>query len=512
MSDPKAEPPKTSRFFPDLPIFWQVLGMALAVLVLSLAINTLIVLKAPSPPPQGYTLTEAAQALKTGQVKLRTGRTLRMETVAETPDFVARQLADPDRSHPFETFLRERLAKVLGVPEANIYVDGRLKSRNGFGGPGPQRWMAPGPEGPQHRAPEGGPKFARPDGPPRNMGSDGPRDNLRMIGPDFRASELPESLNTQVTFPAFRAAWKQTDDTWRVLIPPRPLIEPWQKNLLIGFLLTALAVTPLAFFMSRRLTRPIRALAEGARTLGFDADAAPLKARGPKEVRAATEVLNDMQVRLKKQVESRTALIAAIAHDLKTPLARLRLRIETLQEPARDKINQDIAHMDSLINSALGFASAEKMAQTLTRLDLSSLIEIVCEDNADIHDVTCGDIAENITVLGNDMAIRRIVTNLIENACRYGDGCEVILRARENIAEVVIRDHGPGMPTEALEAVFEPFYRLETSRNRDTGGAGLGLSVAQSLSLSMHGSLRLENRYEGGILSGLDAIFTLPRL
>ncbi|OYW78846.1 MAG: hypothetical protein B7Z26_09100, partial [Asticcacaulis sp. 32-58-5] len=97
---------------PDLPIFWQVLGMALMVLVLSLAINTLIVLKAPSPPPQGYTLTEAAQALKTGQIKLKTGRTLRMETVTETPGFVSRQLAQPERSHPFESFLSERLATV----------------------------------------------------------------------------------------------------------------------------------------------------------------------------------------------------------------------------------------------------------------------------------------------------------------------------------------------------------------------------------------------------------------
>ncbi|WAC49600.1 HAMP domain-containing sensor histidine kinase [Asticcacaulis sp. SL142] len=506
MPDPTETPCKTSRFFPDLPIFWQVLGMALAVLILSLAINALIVLKAPAPPPQGYTLTEAASALKTGQVKLKTGRTLRTERVSEPPAFARRQ--DPELAHPFEAFVRMRLAKILGVPEADVFIDGR-PSRGSFSGrPGQQRWIASGPERPQ--SPDG-PQKNRPEGPPER-GADGPRDNLRMIVRDFRFQDLPESLNTQVTFPAFRAAWKQADGTWRVLIPPRPFIEPWQVNLLIGFLLTALAVTPLAFFMSRHLTRPIRALAEGARTLGFDADAAPLKARGPKEVRAATEVLNDMQVRLKKQVESRTALIAAIAHDLKTPLARLRLRIETLPEPARDKINQDIAHMDSLINSALGFASAEKMAQTLTRLDLSSLIEIVCEDNADIHEVSCGDIDENITVLGNDMAIRRIVTNLIENACRYGDGCEVILRARENMAEVVIRDHGPGMPTEALEAVFEPFYRLETSRNRDTGGAGLGLSVAQSLSLSMHGSLRLENRYEGGILSGLDAIFTLPRL
>ncbi|MDC7675732.1 HAMP domain-containing sensor histidine kinase [Asticcacaulis machinosus] len=513
--------PPRKRILPDLPIFWQVLGMALMVLVLSLAINILIVLKAPSPPPQGYTLTEAAQALKTSQVKLKTGRTLRAETVAETPGFVSRQLAEPDRAHPFENFLRERLAKVLGVPATDVVVDGRLKSRNGFGGPGPgpQRWIAPGPDGPQFKSPDGlqykrpdGPQPRGPNEPPRNFGPDGPRDDLRMLGRDFRASELPESLDTQVTFPAFRAAWKQADGKWRVLIPPKPFIEPWQRNLLFGFLLTALAVTPLAFYMSRRLTRPIRALAEGARTLGFDHDAAPLKARGPKEVRAATHVLNDMQVRLKKQVESRTALIAAIAHDLKTPLARLRLRIENLPEPTRDKISQDIAHMDSLINSALGFASAEKMAQTLTKLDLSSLIEILCEDNADIHNVTCGDITENITVLGNDMAIRRIVTNLVENACRYGDGCEVILSASGPQAEVIIRDHGPGMPSEALEAVFEPFYRLETSRNRDTGGAGLGLSVARSLSQSMNGSLRLENRYEGGVLAGLDAVFSLPRL
>lgn len=484
------------RLLPDLPIFWQVLGMSLAVLILSLAINTLIVLKAPAPPPQGYTLTEAASALKTGQIKLKTGRTLKAEIVPKPPGFVTRQMNDPDRVHPFETFLKGRLAGVLGVPPSGVFVDGRARPRPPKGFPD-QKFNAPPRSGPFTNA--GGSREG------------GPKGN-RMIGPDFRFQDLPENLNTQVTFPAFRAAWQQPDGTWRILVPPKPFIEPWQMNLLIGFLLTALAITPLAFYMSRRLTRPIRALAEGARTLGFDHDAAPLNAYGPKEVRAATDVLNEMQVRLKKQVEARTALIAAIAHDLKTPLARLRLRIESLPEPARDKISQDIAHMDSLINSALGFASAEKMARTLTPLDLSSLVEILCEDNADIHEVSCGDIEHGVTVMGNDIAIRRIVTNLIENACRYGGGCEVILRARGDVAEIIIRDHGPGMPSDALEAAFEPFYRLETSRNRDTGGAGLGLSVARTLSQSMNGDLRLENRYDGGVLSGLDAIFTLPAL
>lgn len=478
----------------SLPLFWQVLSLSLVVLIATLLINTLLVLKAPSPPPPGYTITDAVTALKDGKVKLRNGRWLKAQTVDSPPEFVARKDKSRDErgfGRRLEPLLKARIASQLGVSPDTVFVELRLrrKGRDLFD---KHLHNRPSPNDPAMVF-QSGPDPRR--GPPAND----------------MAAHVPPDMDKQVTFPAFSVAWKQSDGTYRLITPPKPWIEPWQLNLLIGFVLTALLILPLAFWLSRRLTRPITALVQGAEQMSFDSAAQPLMPSGPSEVRAAAEVLNAMQIRLKKQVESRTALIAAIAHDLKTPLARLRLRIESLPEPARDKITQDIAHMDSLINSALNFASADKIAQTLTKLDLSSLMEILCDDMADVHEVTCGSIEHGITVIANDIAIRRIVTNLIENACRYGGGCEVIVRTAESRAEVIIRDHGPGMPPEALEAVFEPFYRLETSRNRDTGGAGLGLSVARTLSEAIGGNLRLENRYEAGTIVGLDARFTLPK-
>ncbi|ESQ80219.1 ATP-binding protein [Asticcacaulis sp. YBE204] len=333
-------------------------------------------------------------------------------------------------------------------------------------------------------------------------------------GVPFPQPTLPTNFNEQVTFPAFHAAVKMPDGTYRSLIRPRRWLEPWQINLLTGFGLTALLIAPFAWLLSRRLSKPIMALAEGAEELGFDTTASPLKVRGPAEVRQATEVLNAMQVRIRKHVESRTAVIAAIAHDLKTPLARLRLRIETLPAKDREKIAQDINHMDSLIRSAMNFASADRMAQQVVRLDLSSLSESLAEDMAELHNISIGHIEPGHTVMADSVAMKRILCNLFENAHRYAGGSKLALRREGDWIVVTVSDNGPGVPEAELETVFEPFHRLESSRNRDTGGAGLGLSVARTLSEAHKGTLTLRNRHAGntpdGDIEGLVAVLKLP--
>jgi signal transduction histidine kinase len=339
----------------------------------------------------------------------------------------------------------------------------------------------------------------RPQGPGGNVIFERELPNLRLVTGEGRA---------MLFYPAFSAAWKQPDGSYRVISPPPTFIQPWQGRLLLGFGLTALLILPLAWLLSRRLTRPIIAFSEAAARVGFEDSAAPVVAVGSKEVRAAADVLNAMQARIKKQVENRTALMGAIAHDLKTPLARMRLRIEDLPNPLRDKLSQDIAHMDGLIRSAMSFTSAHKLAESLRPLDLSALADALSEDMAAVCPMEAPDITPNVMVKGDAVALKRILTNLIENACRYAGSCRIALAVHGDHVEVDVLDNGPGLPPEALEAVFEPFYRLEESRNRDTGGTGLGLSVAKALTEAQGGTLTLSNRAEGG----LKATLTLPRL
>lgn len=478
-------------------IFWQVLSLSLFVLITALAINTTVVLLAPQPRPSGYTLGEAAEALRTGEARLSNGGRLRTQTATTVPDFVKQKRRDASGApvlRAYEIFLRERLARALNVPMEDVWVDDRPQYYSPYGRR-PPRPPVPLAVTTTHDA-----------DPPGNMPP--PVRTGRPVGEPLQT--LPENLKQQITFPAFQAAWKMPDGRYRSLIRPRPWLEPWQRNMLLGFALTALIITPVAWLLSQRLTRPITTLARGADQMNFTARAAPLASEGPAEVRAAAEALNAMQRRVRKQMENRTAVIAAMAHDLKTPLAKLRLRIETLPETERENMSRDIADMDSLIRSALMFASAGTAAQNFVRLDLSALAESLCDDLSGLYRVDTGSIAEGVTVSGDTIAIKRILTNLIENAHRYAGGSRLSLHSEKGQAIIELSDDGPGIPEAELEAVLEPFHRLEASRNRDTGGVGLGLSVAHALADSHGGCLSLSNRYENGRLCGLTVRLSLP--
>ncbi|MBP2157717.1 MULTISPECIES: ATP-binding protein [Asticcacaulis] len=486
----------------SLPIFWQVLGLSLAVLVLALGINTLIVLKAPDPPPPGYSIHEVATALRSGEVRLNNGKRLRAETTAVAPAYVDTS-PEHRRLRAIEAMLAARLAAELKVPADSVWVKftphhmgGRWARRIDDGPPpgdggGPHMVMR---EEFRMRIPgDGGP-------PPLPQGEPGPRFRVFSTG-----------NGDDVFYPSFSAAWKLADGRYRVVTPPKAWIQPWQTRLLLGFGLTALLILPLAWWLSRRLTRPIIAFSEAASKVGFEAGAPPILAVGPREVRAAADVLNAMQARIRKQMESRTALMGAIAHDLKTPLARMRLRIEDLPSPLKDKLGDDISHMDGLIKSAMSFTAAHKLGESLRPVDFSALVEALAEDMAAVCPMEPARIDPNIMVRGDTVALKRVITNLIENACRYAGDCRLELTARGDHVELRVSDHGPGLPPDMLEAVFEPFFRMETSRNRDTGGAGLGLSVARALVEAQGGTLTLANRYEGRTISGLEAKLTLPR-
>ena len=252
---------------------------------------------------------------------------------------------------------------------------------------------------------------------------------------------------------------------------------------------------------------PLRNLAEAARNLGRDLNREPLAETGPREVRAAAQAFNAMQLRLRQNMAERTQMLAAITHDLQTPLTRLRLRLEKVKDEAlRDQLIGDLTATQALIREGLDLArSADRDEPTVT-LDLDSLLESIIEDEASAgRDVTfvqrCGrDVAVQT------QALKRCLLNLIDNAVVYGNKAEVSAAPEGQNIVIRIRDQGPGIPPDQLEAVFEPLVRLEGSRSRETGGSGLGLSIARRLAEKNGGTLVLTNHPYGGC----EAVLTLP--
>ena len=260
-----------------------------------------------------------------------------------------------------------------------------------------------------------------------------------------------------------------------------------------------------AWLGARWLSAPMRRLQAASRTLGQSLarnDAPPQvdERGGTVEVRETAHVFNEMSRQLTDQVHSRALLVAAISHDLRTPLTRIRMRLESSEGdlPTARSI-ADIHEMDDLIESALqvfrGPGSHEEASQ---QTDVNALVQAIVDDLADLGQPVTVQ-GEPATAVVQPTGLRRVVSNLVNNALRYGQRADVGVRAHGDEVHIVIEDHGPGIPREQLDAVMQPFYRLETSRNRLTGGSGLGLYIARDLVARQGGTLNLENRAEGGL-------------
>ena len=271
--------------------------------------------------------------------------------------------------------------------------------------------------------------------------------------------------------------------------------------------LIALVVTGLSLLAARRLTAPLAAFADAAERLGVDGGAPPLPEAGPRELRAATHAVNLMQERLSRFVADRTRMIAAIGHDLRTPLTRLRLRAEFIDDPeTQRKMLADLAEMEAMINATLAFARDDARSEPRVQADLADLLQSLLDDRTDAGHAAgyCGP--DHLTASFSPVAMRRALANLIDNAINYGGRADVALTVAGGHAVIEIDDAGPGIPDSELEKVFHPFYRLETSRSRDTGGTGLGLSVARTIIRGHGGDIGLANRVAGG----LKVTVTLP--
>jgi signal transduction histidine kinase len=343
-------------------------------------------------------------------------------------------------------------------------------------------------------------------GPPPGL----PARGSPMMGPSMMGQSIPghfmgmppggASYLVQVTL---RDGTLVTFDSY---LSPQEGSIPLRLGLSLLVLLGAVIV--LSLIAVRWVTGPLSALATAAEKLGRDIDRPPLDENGPLEVRRAASAFNVMQQRLSRFLSDRARVLTAMSHDLKTPLTRLRLRMETVNDPVlRAKIEKDLDEMQSMVTQTLDYMRDSSRGESAQQIDLMALLETLQIDFRDTGNAVeiKGAIAQ--PYVGRPLALRRCLTNLVENAIRYGG--RAMIEVEDSAEQVVVRivDDGPGMADEELERAFEPFYRGERSRSRETGGTGLGLGIARNVARAHGGELVLKNRPG----RGLEAILTLPR-
>lgn len=303
----------------------------------------------------------------------------------------------------------------------------------------------------------------------------------------------------------FEASRRMPDGSWQVVSPGERL-EPWRLFVLVWLVLSALAVAPFAWAMAQRFARPIGAFARAAERLGRDPRAPPIELDGPAEIAEAARAFNDMQARLNRYVDDRATMIAAVAHDLRTPLMRMGLRIEDADPAIRQACEGDIREMQAMISAVMAYVRDSSRIGVRRPLDLRSLAETVVDDAADRGAAVTLEAGEPLVIEADPVALKAMLANLVGNAIKYAGGAEVVIFPRAHEAVIAVRDRGPGIPEEDMERVFDPFFRGERSRNRDTGGMGLGLASARATARAHGGDITLYRR-DGG---GLCATATLP--
>jgi signal transduction histidine kinase len=275
----------------------------------------------------------------------------------------------------------------------------------------------------------------------------------------------------------------------------------------IYYLVLILGVGAAALFAAHLAAAPLHALSEAATALGDDLERSPMPESGPSEVRNAARAFNSMQAVLRRHLRERQQMLASITHDLQTPMTRLRLRVDKVRDgELRERMVADLAAMQRLIREGLELARGDETAEPAVRFDLGSLLESIAADASDAgHEVRTHGGA-GLAITARPFGLKRAISNLVQNALNYAGSAELLAVRDDDSLMIVVRDRGAGIPPPHLDGVLEPFVRLESSRSRETGGTGLGLTIARRLVERDGGSLKLVNRPEGG----LDAVVTLP--
>ena len=319
-----------------------------------------------------------------------------------------------------------------------------------------------------------------------------------------------------VHLPVLETAVSLSDGTWLKVTQPLDVDDRyvvWSQRLFV--MVESLVMIVLMVILLLRVTKPLRRLSSAAESFGKHPEmSAPLPERGAKEIRDAAQSFNRMRERICDNLAERDRMIAAMAHDLRTPLTKVQLRLDHVEpEGLREKLKATVSDIRSIMNQGLELAGSLTTKEAMIRLDIKTFLQSMVDDSVDVGRKVALSLprkGENgpLIVNARPLCLKRCLENLISNACKYGDGAEVALTEEEDCNVVAVRDKGPGIPEEMLERVFEPYFRLETSRNRSLGGTGLGLSIARNMALLNNSDLELSNIPEGGLMVKV----ILPRL
>ncbi|GGI77067.1 two-component sensor histidine kinase [Polymorphobacter multimanifer] len=434
-----------------LPILSQTLLLVVFTLVASLVVNFLLITALPAPRLDFYSMRDIAEALSEHNPAQRVKRIdslLDMHIDDAPPEPVDHMVTNAS--------LSRRLAGLLDLPESRVRLFYEADQSNW-----PFRYSE-------------------------------------------TASGVPMRLGEAQFYNTVVAAVQRDDGRWKVMrSPPRPFITRFQKRSLTAFLLSVLAVLPFAFLFARQLTLPIRRFAEAAEAVGADHAAPAVPIEGSTELRQAAEALSKMQARLLDTLAERTAMVGAIAHDLRTPLTRIAFRIEAAPDPVRIAVLADIEQMRAMVEATIGFIRHGHELGERRLLDLHQLAARVVADAQEMgHPVSLAvlDPGARNWVMGDAVALERVMQNIINNAVSYAGAAEVIVTSSGLETVLQVADRGPGLDDAQLDEVFKPFNRGEPSRSRQTGGVGLGLAIARLIVTAHGGALAARNRRGGGLL------------
>ncbi|MFC0251508.1 ATP-binding protein [Massilia consociata] len=326
-----------------------------------------------------------------------------------------------------------------------------------------------------------------------------------------RPASCDMSHQQTVLYGLIRTQWRGACETLNVrlrdgeelrlsVLPPRSAFTGPETDYRTVIALFLVSIAALAYVVARMTTRPLKVLARAAQDLGHDINRAPLDLNGASEIRQASAAFNAMQARIRQYIFQRTQMLAAITHDLQTPLTRMRLRLEKVADAElQERLIGDLSAMQAMVREGLVLARSMDTTENMQMLDLDSLLEAVCADAVDAGQQVELSGHAGMALLGRPLDLRRCLGNLIDNAVKYGREAHVTVERMGGAARVRIRDKGPGIPAGELGRVFDPFYRVESSRSRESGGTGLGLTIARNIAEQHGGSIALANHPEGGL-------------
>ena len=343
------------------------------------------------------------------------------------------------------------------------------------------------------------------------------RDRLIARSPPLRGRGLiiGTSRNSEPAYP------DKSDDHGHTTLLSLPLVDDSWLNItlarvqgpraaslsvLLSTVLGALGVVLVSVLMSRWLTRPLEHLAAAAPHL-LTSENRLLPETGTREVRTLASAINDLQLLVRRLVDERTQMLAAVSHDLRSPLTRLRLRIEGVGDAAiRQSIAADLDEMEGMIDATLAFLRDDAAGEGVERIDVAAILETIAADASDAGQKVEVDVPRKLVIAGRHLALKRALTNLVQNAVKFGGSATITAKLDGTHLHILIADDGPGIPPDQLAAMFQSFYRIEPSRGRTTGGHGLGLTIAQTIVRAHGGDVVLANRSPQGI----EARVTLP--